>query len=86
MQGESDARPNGWMEKLWEERAPYVLKLAAMGPECFDCKYYMQQNPDLLEMSCWESFFHFMAHGQFDERPHRCAAAHPPRPMRCRPV
>lgn len=70
-------------EQAWEFRAPFILEMAAIGPDCFDCEYYQETNPDLAGMSCWSAFSHFINYGQFEMRSHRCAR--PRTPLRSLP-
>ena len=60
--------------RLWEHRAPFVLEKAAVGPECFDCEFYLQSFARGGRWTCWSAFTHFVNHGQFEMRPHRCAS------------
>ena len=59
----------------WEYKAERVLKLAARGPECWDCEFYKSRNVDLIpDLLCQDAFAHFVNYGQFEpSRPFRCA-------------
>eukprot|EP00892_Ulva_mutabilis_P003130 jgi/Ulvmu1/12818/UM097_0047.1 len=69
--GTQSVLPSLISEKLWEFRAPFILEMAAVGPDCFDCAYYQEANADLASLSCWQVFTHFINYGQFEMRPHR---------------
>eukprot|EP00892_Ulva_mutabilis_P010141 jgi/Ulvmu1/749/UM010_0123.1 len=69
--GRPEVLRNVWVERYWDARAPFILEMAAISPDCFDCDFYVHSNPDLLDMSCWDAFVHFTNYGQFDARPHR---------------
>ena len=54
-------------------RAPQALLMKARGKDCFDCEYYMAENPDLPREwpstpPCSKAFQHFVNVGQFELR------------------
>lgn len=72
MQGDVNVSKHLFKEKEWASKAERVLKMAARGPECWDCEFYQAENEDTQDMSCYEAFSHFVNHGQFDmDRPFR---------------
>jgi hypothetical protein len=73
-QGKQEVERNLLREQGWNAKAERVLKRAAQGPDCWDCKMYLAYNPDLSELSCHDAFSHFVSFGQFDpSRAFRCA-------------
>lgn len=71
MQGKPLVLPSVLGGQEWEIRAPFILEMAAIGLECFDCGFYLHANPDLSNLSCWQAFAHFANYGQFEMRMHR---------------
>lgn len=73
MQGTQPVQLDFNLARAWEMRAPFVLEMAAVGPDCFDCNFYMENNKNLEQMTCWQAFQHFINYGQFQMAAHRCA-------------
>ena len=78
LQGTRDLQSAPVIEQLWELRAPTILTMAAIGPDCFDCEFYKEHYADIAPSSCWDAFVHFINYGQFENRVHRCDPLQPP--------
>lgn len=64
---------NEWITDSWRLKSEKLITMNARGPGCFDFKFYLDNNPDLMyladkPLAVWE---HFLVAGQFQGRTHR---------------
>ena len=68
-----EVQSNAWISKHWTYKREKLVTMNSRGPECFDFKYYVENNAGLEsmqndEMALWE---HFLLLGQFQGKHYR---------------
>lgn len=72
--GDLDITTNQWVSDPWPTKLQRIAYAQSRGPGCFDNHYYLQKNADLKVIpNALELWNHFVLHGQFEGRSHRCA-------------
>ncbi|EFJ51822.1 hypothetical protein VOLCADRAFT_87385 [Volvox carteri f. nagariensis] len=65
------AARNSYYQLGSEYKLPGVLVAVAQGEDCFDARYFLQANPDVVGLSNHEAWKFFVFYAQFQPRPYR---------------